>query len=569
MDQAQKSIIERLNQANNILVTVSNNPTVDQLSACVGFTLLLNKLDKHATAVFSGAVPPALEFLQPEKTIEKNTDSLRDFIIALDKSKADKLKYKVEDKVVKIFITPYRTSISETDLDFSQGDFNVDVVVALGVHERKDLDEAITAHGRILHDATVICVNLDSAGNLGSINLTNPDSSSLSEILVGLGTELKADIFDEQIANAFLTGIVAETDRFSNEKTSSATMGISAKLMAAGANQQLVVNKLETALQATPEPSQAQSEAPTSDKEEPAPAPEATASSDGSLQIDHYQNEDTPSSDVPTDKPSEPNVPAPEPPNPAEQASSASESPQPVELPEPENSSPSSESDQPQAGLSGGPHVLTEPPSMGGTLTANGRPEALDPVTDPLSVPAHEFPLLSHDADKDKDHKPAQPSGDQAPDVQLPPMEPSDSPSAKNAMLKNSQLEAVPQTETTKPDNSEPSEQANESGSKPPTPEEARRIVEEAMKATAQPPLESLDTLNAQAADINIEHGDSKVLSDAPPLDAALKPPTSNINVDPHTGEIMFPDESGQDDQSPPPVPPPMMPPPPPTDQDT
>ena len=41
-----------------------------------------------------------------EKTIEKNTDSLRDFIIALDKSKADKLRYKVEDKFVKIFITP-------------------------------------------------------------------------------------------------------------------------------------------------------------------------------------------------------------------------------------------------------------------------------------------------------------------------------------------------------------------------------------------------------------------------------------------------------------------------------
>ena len=31
--------------------------------------------------------------------------SLRDFIVALDKSKADKLRYKVEDKFVKIFIT--------------------------------------------------------------------------------------------------------------------------------------------------------------------------------------------------------------------------------------------------------------------------------------------------------------------------------------------------------------------------------------------------------------------------------------------------------------------------------
>src|SRR5581483_12203751 len=116
---------------------------------------------------------------EPEKTIEKTTDSLRDFIIAIDKSKADKLRYKVEDKFVKIFITPYRTSISDKDLEFSEGDFNVDVVLALGVHKQADLDQAITAHGRILHDATVMSVNVAAGPALGSINWTEPLASSL------------------------------------------------------------------------------------------------------------------------------------------------------------------------------------------------------------------------------------------------------------------------------------------------------------------------------------------------------------------------------------------------------
>src|SRR3990167_11101764 len=108
MDQAaaKQQIVERVKQANNILVTVSTNPSVDQLASCIGATLMLNKLQKHATAVFSGAVPSTIEFLQPEKTLEKNTDSLRDFIIAIDKSKTNKLRYKIEDDVVKIFITP-------------------------------------------------------------------------------------------------------------------------------------------------------------------------------------------------------------------------------------------------------------------------------------------------------------------------------------------------------------------------------------------------------------------------------------------------------------------------------
>lgn len=241
---AKQQIVDRLKQANNILITVSNNPSVDQLAACIGFTLLVNKLGKHGTAVYSGKTPSTIEFLKPEETLETNTDSLRDFIIALDKSKADKLRYKVEDKVVKIFITPYRTSISDKDLDFSQGDFNVDAVLALGVHERTELDQAIVSHGRILHDATVISVNNRDQGNLGSINWVDLNSSSLSEMLMELVKGLTADPLDGQMATAFMTGIVAETDRFSNDKTSPRTMTIASELMSAGANQQLIASKL-------------------------------------------------------------------------------------------------------------------------------------------------------------------------------------------------------------------------------------------------------------------------------------------------------------------------------------
>lgn len=244
MDQKQQ-IAEKLKQANNILVTVSNSPSVDQLAACIGLALALNKLGKHATAVFSGTVPSTIEFLKPEETLEDNVDSLRDFIISLDKSKADKLRYKVEDKVVKIFITPYRSSISDKDLEFSQGDFNVDAVVALGVQAQADIDQAIAAHGRILHDATVVTINTKPGGEFGSINLVVPGASSLCELVAGLIDTIDKQVMEPQIATALLTGIVAETERFSNQKTTPATMSVSASLMAAGANQQLVVAKLE------------------------------------------------------------------------------------------------------------------------------------------------------------------------------------------------------------------------------------------------------------------------------------------------------------------------------------
>lgn len=376
MDSAKNQLADKLKSANNILVTVSRDPSVDQLSACLGLTLFLNKAGKHAAAVFSGEVPSTIEFLQPESTLEKNTDSLRDFIIALDKSKADKLRYKVEDNVVRIFITPYKTSISEDDLVFSEGDFNVDVVVALGVHQQEDLDDAITAHGRILHDATVASITNTIDGGLGSINWHDNQASSLSELTTELVQAIDPSLIDNQIATSLLTGIVAETDRFSNDKTSSQTMSASAALMTAGANQQLVASKLEEHLEEN-QPAEADNQ----------PA-EAAKNDDGTLEIDHQPDENAQPEQKSEDQASQVDQPKYEPfPKP-----DAPQEAQQPPAPQPETPEAPEQLAAPE--LSGNQKLVTEPPSLGGTLTANSKPEGLDPSTDPFSMPASENPQI-------------------------------------------------------------------------------------------------------------------------------------------------------------------------------
>lgn len=318
----KQKIAEKIRDSNNILVTVNSNPSVDELSAALGITLLINKLDKHATCVFSGEVPSAMEFLSPEETFEGTVDSLRDFIIALDKEKADHLRYKVDGDVVKIFITPYRTVINQDDLDFSQGDYNVEFVIAIGVQTEDDLDRALESHGRILHDAVVASVNLDDNVSIGSLHWSDRDASSYSEMLAILGQELKTgkNLFDEQVSTAFLTGIVAATDRFSNSRTSSDVMTLAAHLMSTGANQQLIAAKLEEASEIPAPESNDKKESFTSENKdlregksaklrntEPdtdtndadnkntgdrKPKKSASASRDGSLVIDHHLHGD-------------------------------------------------------------------------------------------------------------------------------------------------------------------------------------------------------------------------------------------------------------------------------------
>ncbi len=398
----RQQIAEQLKNANNVLVTVSANPSVDQLAGAIGLTLVLNKMGKHAAAVFSGQVPSTIEFLQPEKTLEKNTDSLRDFIIALDKAKADKLRYKVEDKFVKIFITPYHTALSQKDLEFSQGEFNVDVVVALGVKQQAELDQAITAHGRILHDAAVISINYQPGANLGAINLNAPDASSLSEIVTSICKLLKTDtnqIFDAQIATALLTGIVAETNRFSNNKTKPRAMSTAAELMNAGANQQLIATKLE---EPKPIPKQEPPKPPpaVAKPKKPGPTPTKPASpkapihtrvpvtppppSDGSLQIKH--DEAPPAIDLSTME-------------------------YELEDGEPEDNIDKIHIDdqgrlsrlaelQAQAAENAkkaddGRQVLTGPDPTA-KLSANTQPQPMDPTSDAMSLPQVNPPLLEH-----------------------------------------------------------------------------------------------------------------------------------------------------------------------------
>lgn len=248
--KVKQQIADKIRDASNILVTVSKDPSVDELSAALGLTLLLNKMDKHATAIFSGQTPPAITFLDPEKTFEGTTDSLRDFIIALDKEKADHLRYKLEGDLVKIYITPYRNTITSEDLEFSQGDYNVELVIALGVEDKDSLDAALDGHGKILHDATVVTLTAgEQTSNLGSIDWHDANASSLSEMLTSLYEAMKLDkkMLDQSIATAFLTGIVSATERFSNPRTSSRVMTIAATLMAAGADQQLIAAQLEEA----------------------------------------------------------------------------------------------------------------------------------------------------------------------------------------------------------------------------------------------------------------------------------------------------------------------------------
>jgi nanoRNase/pAp phosphatase (c-di-AMP/oligoRNAs hydrolase) len=269
-------ILENVRSSENILIALNNNPTIDELATSLALTLALDKLGKHATAIFSGKVPDQIEFLDPEKTFETNTNSLQDFIIALNKDKADHLRYKIDGDFVKVFITPYRTTIDESDLEFSHGEYNIDLVIALDVKTVDDLDKALSEHGRIMHNAKVVNISSGEPGRFGDVVWTDAGVSSIAELVARVIDGLEGDaqeggLVDKAIAQAILTGLVAATERFSNSKTTPEVMTLASKMMSLGADQQTVAQNLAKAAPAV---------APVAPAPAPVPSPEVVIAPD-------------------------------------------------------------------------------------------------------------------------------------------------------------------------------------------------------------------------------------------------------------------------------------------------
>ena len=272
-EDAVSKVADKIQHATNILIALSKDPNVDEISAAIALAFVLDQQKKHVTAIYSGQTPNALEFLRPEETFQKDISGLQDFIIALNKSKADHLIYQVEGDYVKILITPYKGQIKKEDLEYSYSDYNVDLVIVFNVNSGSEIDSALSEYGRIMHDAMAINITSSVPGRFADLEWSDPSKSSVCEMVYDLLSELEIDNTPQEVATALLTGILSATERFSNNRTKPTTMAVASKLMEAGADQQLIssnILKAETPAVAAENPFATQS--PTTNETPAAPA---------------------------------------------------------------------------------------------------------------------------------------------------------------------------------------------------------------------------------------------------------------------------------------------------------
>ena len=237
------SLIEK---SQNVLLVTPPKPSLDQLTAAFATNHFLNKLNKKSAVLFNQPIPAQINFLAPPTKTLKDLTGSRDFLLLFNTKHNRIINIQSEEKedqfIVKI--TPEKGAIDPRDFSFVPANFNYDLVIILGA---PNLD----ALGKTYHQNTdlffeVPKINLDNHANnenFGQVNLVNMTAASICEICTELFLE-KKNLMDKPIAQALLTGIIAETESFQKSTTTPHTMLAAAGLMKLKADQPEIIRYL-------------------------------------------------------------------------------------------------------------------------------------------------------------------------------------------------------------------------------------------------------------------------------------------------------------------------------------
>lgn len=237
-------LIQRLKEANNILVVTKKLPSVGYLAAGLAASNILRQFNKNTIFVHADGIPMNIGFLQPENSISPSAETLRNFIISVSRDKVKKFSYNKSEKGYDLSLTPaHNAIIAEEDLEYSKGDFNVDLVVALGVGEKSEIHEVISDHPQLMEDVPMINVLTAHQHQKMSCDCWQMhDAASLGEMIYELSCSLNIHL-DRVTANAMLTSMVDFTNHFRHQ-TMAQTLHVAGSLIERGADLGMIAEQL-------------------------------------------------------------------------------------------------------------------------------------------------------------------------------------------------------------------------------------------------------------------------------------------------------------------------------------
>ena len=243
-----EQIIEYIKESKKVVLALEKKVTADSLGAAIAMSRILKYYAKpHQITVEKNA--ENFHFLTQYLEITPNFKQARRLVVSLDIADQglDKFYYEVDDnkKKLDIYIVPKTGFFNPDDVRVGQGGFEYDLIITLGASDLFALGEVYNGNTAFFHETPVTNIDYKASNEkFGEINLVAPTKSSLSEIVFDLLESNFRELMDKPLATALLAGILERTQSFKVPTLTPQTLEKASKLMAYGADRELVVREL-------------------------------------------------------------------------------------------------------------------------------------------------------------------------------------------------------------------------------------------------------------------------------------------------------------------------------------
>lgn len=242
-----KQIIDTINNHQTFAIIIKEQWTTDDLACAISWQLFLSAKNKTANIYSSGKIPDSrFNYLNIKDKLFNQLFAYHYQInVDISQSGVKELSYSVEDKTLKIFITPTHGTISETDVKLAPATPSINALICLGLDEPTKAGVIFNKQSEIFYSLPIINIDYQPENiKYGAVNYVDVTTCSNSEISFNIFNEIDQELISKDIATALLSGIIDATQSFLRGRVSPKTLKTAGLLMEKGADRSKIVANL-------------------------------------------------------------------------------------------------------------------------------------------------------------------------------------------------------------------------------------------------------------------------------------------------------------------------------------
>jgi nanoRNase/pAp phosphatase (c-di-AMP/oligoRNAs hydrolase) len=246
--QETQQIFETVKRSKRPLICLPAGSGADEFASAVGLAHVLRKLDCETTIVSAQGTPPEnLCFLPGHEHIKADLEEVERFVIELDASSTpvSELSYELDEDKLYVYLSPKKGKWGENDVRLKSSGYRHDLIICIGATDLESCAHFFEDHPDFFFQTPIINIDHNPENeHFGEINLVDLTAGAIGEVCHDFVDEIEPELFDEHIATAFLTGMIAKTKSFKQSGIKPKTLQTASKLMAYGADREEIIRRL-------------------------------------------------------------------------------------------------------------------------------------------------------------------------------------------------------------------------------------------------------------------------------------------------------------------------------------